>query len=114
MKGHIFNTPFYTKVNWHDGSIILSRNGQHKGYGEPGSIENKRRISAGRAMNSKYGVTGKVSLNGKIIGKNAFELASDSAMHQTFGGAQKKAEVREQKHAAATARLSGAGSSGRF
>ena len=106
MKGHIVNTPFYTKVNWCDESIFLSMYGQHKSYGEPRSIEYQSTTSAGRAMHSKYGVNGKASFNGKVIGKNALELESDLTMHQNFGWEQKNAQEREQKHARAGARLS--------
>ena len=115
MKGHVFNTPFYTKINWHNGSIILSKYGQHKSYVEPGSMENKRRVSAGRAMHSKYGVTGKASFKGKLIGNNSFELKSDLTLHQNFDGEQKNAQENEQKNTSAGARLSGVDiTSGKF
>ncbi len=109
MKGFIFNTPFYTKTDWHTGRTILSRNGQHKGYGSPNSIEFKRRVSAGQAMSSQFGTEGKVSYKGKIIGQNAFNLASNSQMLQSFGGAQKKEDNRMKAHQATQARLGNAG-----
>ncbi len=109
MKGYIFNMPVYTKTDWHTGRIILARNGQHKGYGEPDSMEYRRRMSAAQAMSGQFDTKGKVSYKGKIIGQNAFNLASNSQMNQSFGGKQKKEENRIKAHQATQQRLGNAG-----
>lgn len=113
MKGYVFNTPFYTKTNWHDGKLILSRNGQTKGFGEPGSMKYERRTSAAQAMIGEFGTTGTTSYGGKRIGMNAFKLASNSQMNQSFGGQAKKDEIRQLKHKEAMDRLGNSGRAGR-
>lgn len=105
MQGFIFNTPFYTKTDWHSGKLILSRNGQTKGYGTPGTMKFDRRVSAARAMHGAAGVTGTTSFRGKKIGNNAIKVMQSPEMNQSFGGAQKKKEMRRAKIQATERRL---------
>ena len=103
MKGYIFNTPFYTKTDWHSGKMILSRNGQTKGFGKANTIKFDRRVTAMIAMHSVAGVKGTTSYRGKKIGRNAFELMDNAQMKQSFGGADARAREREIKlHATET------------
>ena len=97
MKGYIFNTPFYTKTDWHSGKMILSRNGQTKGFGKANTIKFNRRVTAMVAMHSAAGVKGTTSYRGKKIGRNAFELMDNAQMNQSFGGEDAKARDREIK-----------------
>jgi hypothetical protein len=97
MKGYIFNTPFYTKTDWHSGKMILSRNGQTKGLGTPGSGKFNRRVTAMEAMHSVAGVRGTTSFRGKRIGRNAMALVDNAQMNQSFGGAEARAKDRERK-----------------
>lgn len=106
MKFYIFNTPGYTKVDWHTGKTILSRNGQHKGV-DPETNSGQRRLAFAGAATKTFGTKGTASVNGVRMGVNAIKIASDPAIHQTFGGAERKEQVRQMKHAKTQEMLSG-------
>ncbi len=105
MKGSIFGTPFYTKINWHDGRMILSRNGQSKGFGQPGSMKFDRRVTFGQAGHAAAGVRGTTSFRGKKVGNNVIAVMNNPLAQQSFGGAQKKEEMRRAKISATERRL---------
>lgn len=97
MKGSIFGTPFYTKTNWHDGSMILSRNGQTKGFGKPGTMKFDRRVTFGQAGHAAAGIEGTTSLRGKKVGNNVIAVMNNPLANQSFGGEEKKERIREEK-----------------
>jgi len=105
MKGSVFGTPFYTKRNWHDGSMILSRNGQSSGMGKPGTMKFDRRVTFAQAAHAAAGVTGTTSLRGKKVGNNVIRVMENPLANQAFGGEQKKEEIRRAKIAATGQRL---------
>ena len=65
MKGHIVNTPFYTKVNWYDESIFLSMYGQHKSYGEPRSRNTRVEHQLEEQCTQNMALMGRHLLTGK-------------------------------------------------
>ena len=97
MKGYIFNTPFYTKIDWHTGRMILSRNGQTDGVGTPGTRKFDRRVTFAQAGHAALGVKGTTSFRGKRVGNNAMAVRANSLASQSFGGAQAAEEARRQK-----------------
>ena len=109
MKGFIFNTPFYTKTDWHTGKMILARNGQVKGLLVDGAKGEVRRglaqVASSKIFNNPRGrapitVNGKKMIMGNlIVGK---ELAG-----KTYGGAENKEADRRTKHDKTLAILSG-------
>lgn len=105
MKGSIFGTPFYTKRDWHTGDLILSRNGQTKGFGSPGSMKFDRRVTFARAGHAAANVTGTTSFRGKKVGNNAIAVMNNPLAQQNFGGAQKQEQMRVAKIAATERRL---------
>ncbi|MHB8552770.1 MAG: hypothetical protein ACYDAO_04200 [Thermoplasmataceae archaeon] len=107
MKGHIFDTPFYTKKDWHTGATILSRNGQTKGFGDPRSAKYARRTSFGKLAVDAFGTKGTVSVNGVRMGRINLKIASSPVAHETFGGAENKERDRQAKHAKAKQKFEG-------
>ncbi len=105
MKGYVFNTPFYTKTDWHTGRLILSRNGQTKGYGSPGSRKFARRVTFGEAGHEAAGVTGTTSFRGKKVGNNVIAVMNNALAQQSFGGEQAKEQARQAKIQASGQRL---------
>jgi hypothetical protein len=105
MKFYIFDTPGYTKKDWHTGKTILSRNGQTKGYGNPGSRKFDRRVSAAQAMHSVAGVRGTVNFRGKKMTLANLYLSNNGTMHQSFGGEEARERARQQKIQATEDRL---------
>lgn len=109
MKGYIFNTEFYTKIDWHSGKIILSRNGQTKGYGEPGSAKYQARTGFGRTASGLFGnpqARAHVTVNGKkMIMLNL--MVGQALAGQDYGGRANKETERNMKHQAAVGRLQG-------
>ena len=103
MQGFVFNTPFYTKTDWHSGKLILSRNGQTKGFGEPGTMKFDRRLTFGIAAHEaaeqarSQGITGTTTYKGKRVSRFNMLVADSDMAHQSFGGAEKKAEEAEMK-----------------
>ena len=101
MQGYIFNTPFYSRRDWHTNMLILCRNGQKKGVGTPGTIEFDRRVTMGQAAHSTAisgkNIRGTTSFRGKKVGNFAMELRKNPLMHQSFGGAQAAEERRKAK-----------------
>lgn len=106
MKGFIFNTPFYTKVDWHSGKLILSRNGQTKGFGQPGSMKFDRRVTFAQAGHAAAGVRGTTNFRGKRVGNNVMAVRANPLANQSFGGAQKKEEERANRIRATGEKLS--------
>lgn len=97
MKGSIFGTPFYTKRNWHDGSMILSRNGQTPGFGKAGTMKFDRRVTFAQAAHAAKGVKGTTNFRGKKVGNNVIEVMKNPLAQQDFGGDQKKEDMRIAK-----------------
>lgn len=97
MQGYIWNTPFYTKIDWHTGKSILSRNGQTPGFGRPGTMRFDRRVTFGVAGHAAAGVTGTTTYHGKRIGRNAIAVMNNPKAQQSFGGAERKAQDRRAK-----------------
>jgi len=110
MKGYIFNTPFYTRVDWHTGKLILSKNGQTKGFGTPGSASYQVRTGLARAASGLYGdprARAKVTANGKrMIMLNL--MVGQSLAGSNYGGQENRQAAREAKHQATMSKLSGA------
>lgn len=105
MKGSIFGTRFYTKRNWHDGSTILSRNGQTPGFGQPGTRKFNRRVTFGQAGHAAAGVKGTTSFRGKKVGYNVIAVMKNPLAQQSFGGEQAKERARDDKIRATEQRL---------
>ena len=117
MKGYIFNTPFYTKTDWHSGKLILSRNGQTAGFGSPGSMKFDRRVTFAQAGHAAAGVKGTTTFRGKKVGNNVIAVMNNPLAQQDFGGAQKKVQIAQDKIASTErklSRLSGLVRGGRF
>ncbi len=56
-----------------------------------------RRVTFGEAGHEAAGVTGTTSFHGKRVGMNALRVMDNALARQTFGGDQKKKEMREIK-----------------
>jgi hypothetical protein len=110
MKGFIFNTPFYTKVDWHTGKLIMSKNGQYgTGYGEPGSPTYMVRTGLARSSSQLFGdprARAKVTANGKRMIMLDLMVGEQLAGH-TYGGKENAEARRQAKHRATEAKLAG-------
>ena len=106
MQGFVFNTPFYTKIDWHTGKLILSRNGQTKGMGSPGTRKFDRRVTFAQAGLAAKEIKGTTNFRGKRLGNNAMAIRANSLAHQSFGGAQAKEQARKEKIIATERQLS--------
>jgi len=108
MKGYIFNTPFYTKVDWHTGKLILSKNGQTKGFGTGATY--MVRMGLARAASELYGnprARAKVTANGKRMIMLDL-MVGQKLSGAKYGGKENRDAAREAKHQATKAKLAGA------
>ncbi len=109
MKGFIFNTPFYTKTDWHTGKLILARNGQTKGLNVGGAKGEIRRGLAQVASSQVYDnprARAPITVNGKkMILANS--IVGKALAGRTFGGVENKEAARRARHERTLAKLSG-------
>ena len=109
MKGYIFDTPFYTKRDWHTGKMILSRNGQVPGFPTgDGNLAGQVRFSfmeAAHSASSDPNFRRKVSYRGKRMIQGNLIIGSKLAGH-SHGGAQKKAQESQLKKQITAQKLS--------
>jgi hypothetical protein len=109
MKGFIFNTPFYTKTDWHTGKMILARNGQVKGLNVGGAKGEIRRGLAQVASSQVFDnprARATITVNGKkmILGD---VIVGKALAGKTYGGAENKEAARRARHERTLAMLSG-------
>lgn len=64
-----------------------------------------RRVTFAKAAHAAAGVRGTTSFRGKKVGNNVIKVMENPLASQSFGGAQKKAEMARAKIAATGRRL---------
>jgi hypothetical protein len=108
MKGYIFGTPFYTKTDWHTGRLILSRNGQTKGFGNSDTMKYARRLSfaIGAHAEGEKGYKGTTIYKGKKVSRFNVAVAQNAQVNQSFGGQAAREADRANAIRATGAKLS--------
>jgi hypothetical protein len=110
MKFYIFDTPGYTKKDWHSGRLILSRNGQTKGInaGSDGQKQVRRALAqvASTEIYDNPRARAKVTVNGvkMIVGDL---IVGRRLAGQNYGGKENKEAARRLRHEKTQAALSG-------
>lgn len=109
MKGTFFNTPFYTKIDWHTGKTIVCRNGQKPGLtgGSPGQREVRRslaQVSSSQVYDNPR-ARAHITVNGKKM-IMADLIVAKALSGRTYGGAENREAARRMKHERTLAELS--------
>ena len=109
MKGTIFNTPFYTKVDWHTGKTIMCRNEQRPGLngGTSGQREVRRALAqvASSQVYDNPRARAHITVNGKkmIVGDL---IVGKALAGRNYGGAENREAARRMRHERTLAELS--------
>lgn len=110
MKFYIFDTPGYTKKDWHTGKLILSKNGQVKGLNSGSTAQQQvRRALAQVASSQVYDnprARAHVTVNGvrMIVGDL---IVGKALAGQNYGGKENREAARRLRHERTIAELNG-------
>lgn len=108
MQFYIFDTPGYTKKDYHTGKLILSRNGHVKGFASVGTMAFDRQVSFGAASHDtavngyEHGTT---SYKGKKVSYFNLAVRDNPLAQMSFGGVEKREREREANIAATGVKL---------
>lgn len=111
MKFYLFDTPGYTKKDWHTGKMIISKNGQVKGLDAGSAGQRQVRRALAQVASSKVydnpKARAKVTVNGvkMIVGDL---IVSKRLAGQSYGGKENKEAARRLRHERTIAKLNGA------